>query len=146
MEGEEKNAYSTLQLKHALAGKTWDPREGKLTREVVYGTLSRLNTLDWRRSRYSSQPASKLEPCVNWLLRISFYQLSYLDRIPSRAVVHEGVEIAKRWGHKGISSLVNGVLRNRLRNPEKIKIPAGLPPEERISLEYSHPQWLVKKW
>lgn len=146
MDVEEKKAYSNLQLKHALAGKEWDSREVNLTTELVYGTLSRLNTLDWMISHYLSKPISKLENWVKWLLRISFYQLTYLDRIPSRAVVHEGVEIAKRWGHKGISGMVNGVLRNRLRNPEKAEIPADLPPVQRISLTYSHPEWLVKKW
>lgn len=146
MEVEEKKSYSNLQLKHAFTGKVWDPRDVNLTTELVYGTLSRLNTLDWMIRQYLSKPTSKLENWVNWLLRISFYQLTYLDRIPPRAVVHEGVEIAKRWGHKGISSMVNGVLRNRLRNPEKIELPTGLPLVQQISLEYSHPEWLVNKW
>ena len=69
----------------------------------------------------------------------------YLDRIPDRAAIYEAVEIAKKRGHKGIASMVNGVLRSIQRQ--------GLPslevitdPIERLSIETSHPEWLVKRW
>ena len=146
LEVEEKNAYSNLQLKHALANKHWDPREINLTTELVYGTISRLNTLDWMIDKFLTRPANQLEPWVRGLLRISFYQLTYLDRIPPRAIVHEAVEIAKSWGHKGIASMVNGILRNRLRSPEKVEIPVDLPIVKRLSLQYSHPEWMIEKW
>ena len=69
----------------------------------------------------------------------------YLDRIPDRAAIYEAVEIAKKRGHKGIASLVNGVLRSIQRE--------GLPslkevsdPIERLAIETSHPEWLVTRW
>ena len=46
------------------------------------------------------------------MLRLSLYQMIYLDRVPERAAIHEAVEIAKRRGHKGIVGMVNGVLRS----------------------------------
>ena len=62
----------------------------------------------------------------------------YLDKIPDRAAIFEAVEIAKKRGHKGISGLVNGILRSIQRE--------GLPsfesiedPIERLSIETSHP-------
>lgn len=76
---------------------------------------------------------------------MTLYQLVFLDRIPDHAAINEAVEIAKRRGHKGIAGLVNGVLRNIQRNKlpsfESIKDPA-----ERLSVEMSHPLWLVKRW
>ena len=42
----------------------------------------------------------------------TLYQMVYLDKIPDRAAIYEAVEIAKKRGHKGISGMVNGVLRN----------------------------------
>ena len=69
----------------------------------------------------------------------------YLDKIPDRAAIFEAVEIAKSRGHKGISGLVNGVLRSIQRE--------GLPsfeeienPLEKLSIRTSHPLWLVKRW
>lgn len=76
---------------------------------------------------------------------MSVYQMVYLEKIPDHAVLHESVEIAKIRGHKGIASFVNGILRSMQRN--------GLPdlslikdPVERISVETSHPIWLVERW
>jgi len=143
---EEKQAYSNLELKHALDQTRLSRRDTALATELVYGTLSRLNTLDWMLGKFVTQPPVKLEGWVRNLLRISFYQLSYLDRIPERAAVHEAVEIAKAWGHKGIAGMVNGVLRNRLRQPEKVEIPTDLPPVKRIALAHSHPEWMVEEW
>ena len=40
----------------------------------------------------------------------------YLDKVPDHAIIFEAVEIAKKRGHKGITSMVNGVLRNIQRN------------------------------
>ena len=69
----------------------------------------------------------------------------YLDKIPDRAAIFEAVEIAKKRGHKGIAGMVNGVLRSIQRQ--------GLPsldevtdPIERLSIETSHPEWLVTRW
>ncbi|WP_047151592.1 16S rRNA (cytosine(967)-C(5))-methyltransferase RsmB [Aneurinibacillus tyrosinisolvens] len=143
---EEKQAYSNLELKNALGKSSLDRRDIGLATELVYGTLSRLNTLDWMLGKFLKQPPGKLEGWVRNLLRISFYQISYLDRIPERAVVHEAVEIAKRWGHKGISGMVNGVLRTRLREPGKVQVPESLPGVKRLSLLHSHPEWMVREW
>lgn len=42
--------------------------------------------------------------------------------------------------------MVNGVLRNILRNRDKLTIPDSLPAAERIALMHSHPEWLVQRW
>lgn len=70
----------------------------------------------------------------------------YLDRIPEHAVVSEAVNLAKKLGHQGISGMVNGVLRNMIRNRDELRIPEHLPVAERISLEHSHPLWMVERW
>lgn len=143
---QERQAYSNLELKSALAQTKLSRRDAALATELVYGTIGRLHTIDWMLAHYLSRPLHKLEGWVLSLLRISFYQLSYLNRIPDRAVVHEAVEIAKAWGHKGIAGMVNGVLRSRLREPEKVIIPPDLPTVTRIALTHSHPEWMVAEW
>src|SRR5699024_8152113 len=54
-------------------------------------------------------------------------------------------EIAKRRGHKGIASFVNGVLRNLQRKgvPDTALIEDAT---KRLSIETSHPEWLVDRW
>lgn len=143
LEAVEKNqAYSNLLLNHVIQrNNITGPDIGLLT-EITYGTLQRKYTLDYFLKPFIKK---KIEKWVQILLRLSLYQMVYLDKIPDRAVIFEAVEIAKKRGHRGISGLVNGVLRAIQRE--------GLPsldaigdPIEKISIETSHPIWLVKRW
>jgi 16S rRNA (cytosine967-C5)-methyltransferase len=83
---------------------------------------------------------------VRSLLRLSFYQLYYLERIPDHAAVNEAVNIAKKKGHQGISGMVNGVLRNVIRQKNALTVPETADRVTRIALQHSHPEWLVSRW
>lgn len=145
-EVEQEGAYSNLLLNSALQKSGLTGSEAGLATELVYGTISRRNTIDYYLEPFVTKGMAKLQPWVRNLLRLSFYQIYYLDRIPPHAAVNEAVNIAKRKGHQGISGMVNGVLRNVLRRKEELKLPEGLPPARRIALEHSHPEWLVSRW
>ncbi|MHA0857308.1 16S rRNA (cytosine(967)-C(5))-methyltransferase RsmB [Paenibacillus sp. CMAA1364] len=143
---EEEGAYSNLQLNAGLQRASFIKEDAALATELVYGTIARLNTLDYFLRRYVTKGMDKLQPWVRNLLRISLYQFMYLDRIPPHAVVNEAVNIAKNRGHQGISGMVNGVLRSILRSIDELVLPEDLEPAMRISLQHSHPKWLVKRW
>ncbi|WP_019639073.1 16S rRNA (cytosine(967)-C(5))-methyltransferase RsmB [Paenibacillus fonticola] len=145
-EVEQEGAYSNLLLNTALQKAGLTGPEAGLATELVYGTISRKNTIDYYLDQFVAKGVAKLQPWVRNLLRLGFYQIYYLDRIPPHAAVNEAVNIAKRRGHQGISGMVNGVLRNVLRRKEQLQLPADLPPVSRISLEQSHPEWLVSRW
>jgi 16S rRNA (cytosine967-C5)-methyltransferase len=143
---EAEGAYSGLVLNAALAEAKLSRPDAGLATELVYGTIQRRNTIDAvLASRVKGWPR-KIEPWVRQLLRLSYYQLRWLDRIPAHAAVDEAVRIAKKRGHSGVAGLVNGVLRALLRDGLAAAIPADLPPAERIALAYSHPVWLVERW
>ncbi|KIL44837.1 16S rRNA (cytosine(967)-C(5))-methyltransferase RsmB [Jeotgalibacillus soli] len=139
---DKNQSYSNLLLNHAIRQfEIKGPDIGLLT-ELTYGTIQRKLTLDFYLTPFIKK---KVEGWVRNLLRMSLYQMLYLDRVPERAAIHEAVEIAKKKGHKGISGLVNGVLRSIQRQ--------GVPsldtindPIERLSIETSHPLWLVARW
>ncbi|WP_372813516.1 16S rRNA (cytosine(967)-C(5))-methyltransferase RsmB [Paenibacillus sp.] len=139
-------AYSNLLLNQTLQAYKLDKPDAGLATEIVYGTVQRLNTIDYFLTPFVAKGLAKLEPWVRSLLRLSFYQLYYLDRIPDHAIVNEAVNLAKRRGHSGISGMVNGVLRNVLRRKGELALPADLPPAARIALEESHPEWMVRRW
>ncbi|GAE33900.1 16S rRNA (cytosine(967)-C(5))-methyltransferase RsmB [Halalkalibacter akibai] len=142
---EKNQAYSNLLLNQTVNRTKLDPRDVGLLTELVYGTIQRRDTLDFYLQSFVKKGVNSLQDWVKVLLRLSVYQLAYLDRIPDRAVVHEAVTIAKKRGHKGISGMVNGVLRSILREglPTFDKIEDDL---ERLALETSFPIWLVKRW
>ncbi|BBI34527.1 16S rRNA (cytosine(967)-C(5))-methyltransferase RsmB [Cohnella abietis] len=143
---EMKGAYSGLELNQALQASELSRPDAALATELVYGTIQRLNTIDYDlASRVKGWPR-KVEPWVRSLLRMSYYQLRWLSRVPAHAAVDEAVRIAKKRGHAGIGGLVNGVLRGLLRDGFDSPLPEGMPEAERVSLVYSHPIWLVERW
>lgn len=142
---EKEQAYSNLLLHSAIEKSDLSTTEKSLLTEIVYGTITWKLRLDYVLAQYCKN-LNKLDLWVLVLLRLSLYQLLFLDRIPPYAIVNEAVNIAKKRGHKGIVGFVNGVLRGYLRDPKKAEIPKDFDPIKRISIEYSHPEWLVKRW
>ncbi|MDM8099209.1 MULTISPECIES: 16S rRNA (cytosine(967)-C(5))-methyltransferase RsmB [Oceanobacillus] len=141
---EKDKGYSNLLLNQELKQKGLIEKDKRLLTEVVYGTIQNQITIDYYLAPFIKNK-KKIDVWVKQLLRMSVYQMVYLEKIPDHAVLHESVEIAKIRGHKGIASFVNGILRSMQRD--------GLPdlslikdPVERISVETSHPLWLVERW
>ncbi|MEK4064489.1 MULTISPECIES: 16S rRNA (cytosine(967)-C(5))-methyltransferase RsmB [Paenibacillus] len=143
---EQQGAYSNLLLNSSLQKSGLSREDTGLVTELVYGSISRMLTLDYVLGDFVTKGIAKLQPWVRNLLRLSLYQIMYLDRIPSHAAVNEAVNIAKKRGHQGISGMVNGVLRSVLRAGDLPVLKEGLSGEERISILHSHPLWMVRRW
>ncbi|MCA0988024.1 16S rRNA (cytosine(967)-C(5))-methyltransferase RsmB [Guptibacillus algicola] len=140
----KNQAYSNLLLNETINKHKLNRKDIGLLTEIVYGTIQRQKTLDFYLDDFLTN-RKKIQPWVISLLHLSLYQMTYLDRVPDRAVIHEAVEIAKKRGHKGISGMVNGVLRNVQRKGLK-DFSSISDDAERISIEKSHPLWLVQRW
>lgn len=141
---ENGGAYSHLLIHNEIRKRRLAEKDVTLFTEIVYGTIERKITLDYYLKPFI-RTKKKLDAWVLMLLRMSVYQIVYLDKIPNYAIIHEAVEIAKQRGHKGIASFVNGVLRNLIRK--------GIPSTDiitdkikKLSVETSHPEWLVRRW
>lgn len=143
---DENASYSNLLLNRSLQQAELSPADAGLATELVYGTIARQATLDYFLNLFIKSEVKRLNPWVRSLARMSLYQIRYLDRVPAHAAVNEAVEIAKKRGHQGIASMINGVLRSILREGDTLAIPDDLPTAERIALQHSHPQWLVERW
>jgi len=122
-----------------------DPDKSLLT-ELVYGTIRWRGNLDWVIGTFiKTKKLKRLRPAVVEILRLGLYQLLFLDSIPDHAAVNESVEMSKRY--KGMSGLVNAVLRSAARNRGSIAYPnIRTDPIAHIAARYSHPKWLVKRW
>lgn len=143
---ERDQSFSHLVLNNLLRRHaTLDARDRQLATEIVYGTIQQQRWLDFHLQPFLKQSISKLERWVRQLLRLSLYQILFLDRVPHRAVVHEAVELAGKRGHRGIKGMINGVLRNFLRSP-RATLDLIRDPVERLAVQTSHPTWMVKRW
>ena len=98
---ETAAAYADRLLETLPDRAGLDPRDRALATELVLGTLRWQRRLDWALARVSRRPLDELAPWVRALLRLTAYQLGFLDRIPPWAAVHEAVELAKRRRLRG---------------------------------------------
>ncbi len=109
--------------------------------EVIKNKLK----LDFFISRLSSKKLDKLSYPVRNILRLAIYELEYTDS-PAYAVIDSYVNLVKKYENKA-SGFVNAVLRTFIRQKDNINPPnINDNPIQNISINYSHPEWMVKKW
>jgi len=142
---EQDKAFADIVLEHALDSAKLDPRDAGLCTEIVYGTLRWRRHLDWRLAPHLNRPLAKLDPWVRGLLRLTAYQLLFLDRVPRWAAVDEAVSLARlKAGKPGPAEFVNAVLRALTRAASPPPLPAA--PVEAAGVRWSYPDWIVARW
>lgn len=148
MEILEKETYSHLVIRDVLDKYNYmESRDKAFIKRVTEGTLERMIQIDYILNQFSRVPVSKMKPLIRNLMRMSVYQLLYMDSIPDSAVCNEAVKLAGKRGFKGLSGFVNGVLRNIARNKTKITYPDREKEKCRyFSVVYSMPEWLIRMW
>lgn len=144
MDIEKNNSYADIVLKKHLNRVQIDPRDKALATELVYGVIEHKNTLDY--VIYSlSKKGIKIDDQVLNLLRMGIYQILYLDKIPHSAACDETVELAKKYCGIGPSKFVNAIIRTYLR--DGVEFPdESLHPIEYLSIKYSYPEWMVRRF
>lgn len=148
MEILEKGAYSHLVIREVLDKYNYsENRDKAFVKRTVEGTLERLIQIDYILDRFSSVPVCRMKPLIRNLMRMSVYQLLFMDGIPDSAVCNEAVKLAGKRGFRGLSGFVNGVLRAVARKKETLPYPHREKNEEEyLSIFYSMPRWLVELW
>ncbi|MGL4820219.1 MAG: 16S rRNA (cytosine(967)-C(5))-methyltransferase RsmB, partial [Bacilli bacterium] len=140
---KKDKAFSHRVVGNMLTENKVDDVDRNLYTEIVYGTLQNEMLLAYWLTPFLD--GKKIELETELILKMSVYQWQMFDRIPFRAIVHEAVELAKKYRNVGASKLVNGVLRSMERTG--VRSVATIEDEfERLSVQYSHPLWLVKTW
>lgn len=138
-----EGAYSNIVLNKKLNKSNLKDNDKALITEIVYGTLKYKETLDIIIQSYLKNPIKTMDKNIANILRITIYQIRYLDKIPSFAAVNEAVEMSKKISIK-YSKLVNGVLRNYIRTYKNKKFYDDRNNLEKFSFIYSCPKWLIK--
>ncbi len=147
-EVDKKGAYSNIALDEALKSARKrkveiDNRDIGFISEIVYGTISWKLTIDEIIKKYSNIKIKKISPWILNILRMSIYQILFLDKVPKFAAVKEGVNLAKRYGHKASSNFVNAILRKVKKEDYEafFQIEDDV---QRISKTTSMPIWIVE--
>ncbi len=127
--------------------KLQDTRNYSFIHEIVTGTFKWNITLDEYLELLIKKDFHKIPVIILNILRITLYQIIFMDNIPPSAAINEGVKLAKKYGHPGTVKLTNGVLRNFLRRKNELDdLISKLPFNQKISKLCSLPLWLVDYW
>ena len=142
-----QKAYADILLDQRINTQKLQERDRAFLTELVYGTLRWRGAIDAQLNCHLRRPLAKMDPFIRNLLRVTLYQLHFLDKIPDYAAVNEAVQLAKKHGGGKVAGFVNGALRNFLRGKHETAAPnASDDSIAKLAIEYSHPEWLVERW
>ncbi|MDD3795275.1 MAG: 16S rRNA (cytosine(967)-C(5))-methyltransferase RsmB [Lachnospiraceae bacterium] len=144
----EEEEYSHIVIRSVLEKYQYlEKRDRAFISRVSEGTLEHLLLLDYIIECFSKVPVYNMKPFIRNLLRMSVYQLKYMDTVPDSAVCNEAVKLAQKRGFYNLKGFVNGVLRNAARGMDQISYPdAASDPVNYLSVIYSVPVWILRKW
>ncbi len=148
MQITEEESYSHIVLRQVLERYQYlDKRDRAFISRVTEGTLEQLLRLDYIIESFSKVPVYNMKPFIRNLLRMSVYQLVYMDSVPDSAVVNEAVKLAQKRGFYNLKGFVNGVLRTISRQIDEVVWPdPAQEPVRYLSVTYSVPVWIIEKW
>lgn len=136
LEWSKGESYCHLLIRDVLNKYDYlEKREKAFIKKVAEGVVERKIELDYVINLYSKTKVNKLKPLIREVLRMSVYQILYMEQVPDSAVCNEAVKLVEKRKFYQLKGFVNGVLRNIVRNKEQIVYPD-------ICTRYSIPQWL----
>ena len=138
MEINEREQYIHVLLNDALRKYQYlEKNERAFITRLVKGTMERRMTLDYVINQVSSVRVNRMKPLIRNLMRMSVYQMMYMEQVPVSAVCNEAVKLAKKRHFTNLAGFVNGVLRNISRQLPAMELP------DDYSVRYSVPQELA---
>ncbi len=135
-----------LQQQASLAGlmapaqEKLPAQDQALLQELCFGTLRWQPKLQSILGRLLDKPLKEKDQDIQALLLLGLYQLLY-TRIPDHAALSATVAAAKALKKTSFQKLINGVLRNFLRQKDSLTVEL----EKSPAYITAHPNWLRKR-
>ena len=139
---ERERAFSSALL--PIYEEKLVPKDKSLCHALTLGVLRNRIYLDRIVQSFSRTKTDKFDSEILNALRLGLFQLRFLDRVPAHSAINESVNLVHLAKKRSASGLVNAILRRAAReNDFKFEFADDI---ERVSIETSHPRWLVKRW
>jgi 16S rRNA (cytosine967-C5)-methyltransferase len=135
-------AFANIRLPELLKKSNLQSKDRNLVTEISYGALRMQGLLDYVAAKFTDRPFAEIDVKIQDLLRLGIYQLTQM-RVPTHAAVSETVEIARHVAGESKASYVNAILRKVSAEPISLAELEKLPEDEKLSIRYSHPKWIV---
>ena len=136
---ETEKAFSSVLL--PIYEEKLEPKDRALCHEITLGTLRKQLYFDKIIEKLTN--GKKLDSAVRIIMRIALYQLIHLDKIPAHAAINDAVNLVQKAKKTSAKGFVNAVLRRF--TCEKVELNYK-DETERVSVETSHPRWLIEHW
>jgi len=114
-EVHRRGAFADVALDRTFRNCQLTDLDRRLVTELVYGSVRRMRSIDFIIDKLATKKSSQQPPELRTILHLGLYQLEYLTQIPPSAAVNTTVQLAKENGFSGLSSFVNGLLRQYSR-------------------------------
>ncbi len=124
----------------AIQTRIPDQKGRALTQALAYGVLRHRFSLDAVLRQLLKKPLKAKDADLRYLLLLGLYQIIHM-RVPDHAAVSETVKLTPALKKNWARAMVNGVLRNYLRQADALQAQAQKNDESR----YEHPEWLLLK-
>ena len=125
------DAYASLAIKKV---NNLSPEDMSLATQIIYGTLRNYDLCTYQWVKYTKTKVVKRNEI---LLNMAMFQLYFLDKLPTYAIVNESVNLADG----NYRSLINAILRKCCDQPLQLAQDDTL---ESLAINTSIPLWLVK--
>lgn len=140
----EEEVFCDKALHAALEKNTLEKRDRSFLMRLVEGTVERCIELDYIIDQFSNIKTTKMKPVIRNILRLSVYQIFYMEQVPDSAACNEAVKLTVKRKMQNLKGFVNGVLRNIVRSKDAIRYPDKADIMQYLSIRYSMPEWIVK--
>lgn len=112
VEHEVHGTYSNVLIRNAQDRYASLPlTQRSFIKRLAEGTIEREIELDRIIRDHQKNPDVPLKPVIRCLLRMSIYQIYYMDSVPDFAACNEAVRICRKRHLDSQAGFVNGVLR-----------------------------------
>ena len=99
----------TELYKNAVAARGIE--ENEYIRTLYFGILEKQNELDAYIEKYAKgRTLARISKIAKAVMRISIYEMLYIDDIPASVSINEAVELAKQYDDDKTKAFVNGIL------------------------------------
>lgn len=142
---ERNHKLSHIAIGESLMRYQFAPKKDRaFYTHLCEGVMERRIYLDYILDAYSKVKMKKCKPLIRNLLRMSAYQILFMN-VRDAAACNEAVILARKKGFKNLSGFVNGVLRTVVRSKEALPLPdRNQNLMAYYSVRYSMPLWLVE--
>ncbi len=144
---ERTDSYLDKLLDIELKSDELNELDKRFLTELTHGVIRWKTRLDFIIEYFCKNKFAMQDPNIRNALRVALYQILFLTKIPHAAAVNEAVEFVKKIRGQKAANLVNAILRNIIRNINKLPTPDNeADPIQYLSIMYAHPAWIVKRW